>query len=120
MDRKYSYRATVLKEVDNMSKGNLGKVSYISFDVKDFDEFTADDVKMTEWLDSGQFIIMKIGNKEFNIFVSHEEAEKAFEEHVGLSDSQYETVITVRALKKLVNFLELGLDIGLSTTLIGK
>lgn len=103
-----------------MSKGNLDKVSYISFNSDDFDKFTTDEVEMADWLDSGEFISMKIGNKEFNIFVSHEECEKTFEDHMGLSDGQYETVIVIKALKKLVNFLELGLDVGLSTKLISK
>lgn len=103
-----------------MSKSNLDTVSYINFDSGDFDKFTADEVKMVSWLDSGEFISMKIGNKEFNMYVSHEEAEKAFEEHIGLADGQYETVIAIRAIKKLVNFLEIGLDIGLSNTLISK
>lgn len=103
-----------------MSKSNLDKVSYISFDTDDFDEFTADEVEMAGWLDSGEFISMKIGSKEFNIFVSHEECEKVFDKHMGLSDGQYETVIVIRAIKRLVNFLELGLDVGLSNTLISK
>lgn len=103
-----------------MNKSNLDKVSYISFETDDFDKFMSDDVEMEGWICDGEFISIKIGNKEFNAFVSHEEYEQTFKEHRGLSNSQCETVIVIKALNKLVNFLELGLDVGFSTKLIGK
>ncbi|WP_286315355.1 hypothetical protein [Romboutsia ilealis] len=66
----------------------------------------------------GVFIDIKIGDKEFEVFLDDKESEVNYEEYKYLGDDQYELVNVVSALKKLTRFLELSVDIGFSKSLI--
>ncbi|MDY3001913.1 hypothetical protein [Romboutsia timonensis] len=66
----------------------------------------------------GVFIDIKIGDKEFEVFLDDRESEVNYEEYKYLGDDQYELVNVVSALKKLTRFLELSVDIGFSKNLI--
>lgn len=66
----------------------------------------------------GVFIDIKIGDKEFEVFLDDRESEVNYEEYKYLGGDQYELVNVVSALKKLTRFLELSVDIGFSKNLI--
>mgnify|MGYP001030479017 FL=1 len=66
----------------------------------------------------GTCVSIKIGNKEFEIFTSHLESEQHEKAYTGLGENQYELVDVIFALKKLIKFLELSVDIGFSKSLV--
>lgn len=98
----------IYKEADNMED-----LKYITFD---------GDIKMAaDYLGNyieGTCINIKVGNKEFEVFMGDSESEKYSESYKGLGDNQYELVDVIFALKKLTKFLELSVDIGFSKSLV--
>ncbi|MDU2196963.1 MAG: hypothetical protein E7E21_00865 [Peptostreptococcaceae bacterium] len=80
------------------------------------------DIKMaTDYIGNnvgGSYVNIKIGNKDFEVFMSDSESENYSELYKGLGEGQYELVDIIFALKKLTKFLELSVDIGFSKSLV--
>lgn len=82
-------------------------LKYMSFDTKDID-----------FIDTCEYINIKIGKKEFDIRITEEEGRKILDLNPNISDGHYDTVTIIGALKKLTKFLELSIDIGFSKNLV--
>lgn len=66
----------------------------------------------------GSYVSIKVGNKEFEVFISDSESEEHIETYEGLGENRYELTDVIFALKKLTKFLELSIDIGFSKSLV--
>lgn len=66
----------------------------------------------------GSYINIKVGKKEFEVFINDSESEEYNESYKGLGENQYELADAIFALKKLTKFLELSVDIGFSKKLV--
>lgn len=114
MDRKYSYRTTVLKVVENMED-----LRYIVFDEEKIQRHYNDIFnEQGSNLESGYLVDIKICDREFNMFVSDSEEMKESRKYAALGDNQSGNVVVIKALKKLTKFLEMGIDIGFSSNSI--
>lgn len=104
----------VCKEVDNMED-----LKYIIFDGEKIQRHYNDIFnEQGSDLESGYLVGVKICDKEFNVFVSDNEETKESRRYVALGDNQFGTVTVIKALKKLIKFLEMGIDIGFSSNSI--
>lgn len=77
-----------------------------------------DDVTETYSTDGDDiYIEIKIGDKGFTVGLNDNECDNEFSKYHNLCDNQHGSVYAITALKKLVKFLELSLDIGISEDL---
>lgn len=86
----------------------LKKVSYI-----DIDETVNTDVDI-----ESTCLNIKIGSKDFFVFVTDKESTKEHSRFSDLGDCQLGTVDSIIALRKLAKFLELSLDIGFTKDIL--
>lgn len=92
----------------------MKELKYISFD-------TSDTTQATDYFEKsydGEIVTIKIGSKEFEVFISAESSERNLENFEYIGENQYELVDVILALKKLTKFLELSVDISFSKSLV--
>jgi len=92
----------------------MEELKYISFDTEDVNlgkDYVGNDIE-------GSFIDIKIGSKDFSVFISNKESEKNNKLYECLGNNQYDLVEVIFGLKKLTKFLELSVDIGFSKSLV--
>lgn len=94
-------------------------LKYIVFDIEKIQRHYNDIFnEEVPHLESGYLVDINICDKEFNIFISDNEETKESRKYVALGDNQFGNVVVIKALKKLVDFLEMGIDIGFSSNSI--
>jgi len=87
----------------------LEKISYI-----DIDATVNTDINV-----ESTCLNIKIGSKDFVVFVTDKESDKEHSRFSDLGDCQLGTVDSIIALRKLAKFLELSLDIGFTKDILG-
>lgn len=92
----------------------MKELKYISFDTSDTTQATDCFEKSYD----GEIVTIKIGSKEFEVFISAESSERNLENFEYIGENQYELVDVILALKKLTKFLELSVDISFSKSLV--
>jgi hypothetical protein len=86
----------------------LEKVKYISIDEAIPTELEIESTPLN----------IKIGSKDFIVYVSDKEVDQEFSKLVDIADAQNGMIYSIIALRKLAKFLQMALDIGFTKDIL--